>query len=65
MLRTDRQMDRMTEGQAQTNVASQLLRSWGHKNDFFNLSEGMQNCKMSGKIREKSGNFEVDDKWQP
>ena len=20
---------------------------------------------MSGKIREKSGNFEVDDKWQP
>ena len=34
------------------------------KNDFFNLSEGMENCKMSGKIREKSGNFEVDDKWQ-
>ena len=32
----------------------------------------MENCKKSvktvksqGKIREKSGNFEVDDKWQP
>ena len=25
----------------------------------------MQNSKMSGKIREKSGNFDVDDKWQP
>ena len=31
----------------------------------FDLLEGMENCKMSGKIREKSGNFEVDDKWQP
>ena len=31
---------------------------------FFDLSEGMENCKMSGKIMEKSGNFEVDDKWQ-
>ena len=29
------------------------------------MSEGMENCKMSGKIREKSGNFEMDDKWQP
>ena len=26
------------------------------------MSEGMENCEMSG---EKSGNFEVDDKWQP
>ena len=25
---------------------------------FFDLSEGMENCKKSGK-------FEVDDKWQP
>ena len=32
---------------------------------FFYQSEGMENCKMSGKIREKSGNFEMDDKWQP
>ena len=33
---------------------------------FFYLSEGMENSKMSReKIREKSGNFEVDDKWQP
>ena len=32
---------------------------------FFYLSEGMESCKMSGKIREKSGNFKVDDKWQP
>ena len=32
---------------------------------FIDLSEGMENCKMSGKNREKSGNFEVDDKWQP
>ena len=32
---------------------------------LFCLSEGMENCKMSGKIREKSGNFEVDDKLQP
>ena len=29
------------------------------------MSEGIENCKMSGKNREKSGNFEVDDKWQP
>ena len=36
-----------------------------NKNDFFYLSEDMENCKMSGKIREKSGNCEVDDKWQP
>ena len=36
-----------------------------NKNDFFlDLSEGMENCKI-GKIREKSGNFEMDDKWQP
>ena len=25
----------------------------------------MENYKKSGKIREKSGNFEVEDKWQP
>ena len=25
----------------------------------------MENVKCQGKIREKSGNFEVDDKWQP
>ena len=25
----------------------------------------MENCKCQGKVREKSGNFEVDDKWQP
>ena len=36
-----------------------------NENDFFDLSEAMDNCKMSGKIREKLGNFEVDDKWQP
>ena len=24
----------------------------------------MENCNISGKIREKSGNFEVDDKWR-
>ena len=29
---------------------------------FLGLSEGMENRKMSG---EKSGNFEVFDKWQP
>ena len=28
-----------------------------NKNNFFYLSEGMENCKMSGKIREKSGNL--------
>ena len=32
---------------------------------FFYLSEGIENCKMSGKNQGKSGNFEVDDKWQP
>ena len=33
---------------------------------FFYLSEGVENCKMSGKkIREKSGNFEMNDKVQP
>ena len=31
----------------------------------FYLSESIENCKMSGKIREKSGNFEGDDNWQP
>ena len=36
-----------------------------NKNDFFYLSEGMENVKCHGKIREKSGNHEVDDKWQP
>ena len=25
----------------------------------------METVKCQGKIREKSGNFEVDDKWQP
>ena len=25
----------------------------------------MKNCKMSGKNQGKSGNFEVNDKWQP
>ena len=35
-----------------------------NKNDFF-LSDGMETVKYQGKIREKSGNFEVDDKWQP
>ena len=34
-------------------------------NFFFDLSEGMENCKMSGKNQGKSENFEVDDKWQP
>ena len=29
-----------------------------NKSIFFELSEGMENCKMS----EKTGNFEVDDK---
>ena len=32
---------------------------------FFYLSEGMKNVKCQGKIREKSRNFEVKDKWQP
>ena len=32
---------------------------------FFYLSEGMENCKNQGDIREKSGNFEVNDWWQP
>ena len=32
---------------------------------IFDLSEGMENCKMSGKNQGKSGNFEMDDKWQP
>ena len=33
---------------------------------FLDLSEGMESVKCLGKIREKSGNFEVDDdKWQP
>ena len=28
----DRQTDGQTDGQAQTNMPPQLLRSWGHKN---------------------------------
>ena len=32
---------------------------------FFYMSEGMENHKMLWKNGEKSGNFEVDDKWQP
>ena len=36
-----------------------------NKNDFYYLSEGMENCKMSGKNQGKVRNFEVDDKWQP
>ena len=33
--------------------------------NYFYLSEGMENCRMSGKKSGQSGNFEVDDKWQP
>ena len=32
--RTDGQMVRWTDGQAQINMPPQLLRSWGHKNGF-------------------------------
>ena len=35
-----------------------------NKNDFFYLSEGMENCKMSGKNQGK-GNFEVDSDEAP
>ena len=38
-----------------------------NKNDFFGSVRGYvwKTVKCQGKIREKSGNFEVDDKWQP
>ena len=48
-----------------TQILSDTVNTVKERNDFFYLSEGMENCKMSGKIREKSGNFEVDDKLQP
>ena len=37
-----------------------------NKNDLFWLCQRVwKTVKCQGKIREKSGNFEVDDKWQP
>ena len=36
-----------------------------NKKMIFYLSEGMENCKMSGKNQGKSGNFVLGDKWQP
>ena len=32
---------------------------------FFVCQRVWKTAKCQGKIREKSGNFEVDDKWQP
>ena len=32
---TDGQTVRQTDGQAQTNMSPQLLRSWGHKKNLF------------------------------
>ena len=36
-----------------------------NKNDSLICQRVWKNTKCQGKIREKSGNFEVDDKWQP
>ena len=36
-----------------------------NKNDFFNCQRVWKTVKCQGKIREKSGNVEVADKWQP
>ena len=37
-----------------------------NKNDFYCSVRGYaKTVKCQGKIREKSGNFEVDDKWRP
>ena len=36
-----------------------------NKNDFLTCQMVWKTAKCQGKIREKSGNFEVDDKWQP
>ena len=37
-----------------------------NKNVFFFICQRVwKTVKSQGKIREKSGNFEVDDKWQP
>ena len=46
-------------------IRSDIVSTIKVKNIIFYLSEGMENCKMSGKNQEKSGNFEVNDKWQP
>ena len=32
---------------------------------LFNFQRVWNTVKCRGKIREESGNFEVDDKWQP
>ena len=36
-----------------------------NKKYFFICQRVWETAKSQGKIREKSGNFEVDDKWQP
>ena len=36
-----------------------------NKNDFLSYQRVWKAIKCQGKIREKSGNYEVDDKWQP
>ena len=36
---TDRQTDRRSDGQAQTNMSPQLLRSWGHKKLYDDQSD--------------------------
>ena len=36
-----------------------------NKNIFFICQRVVKTVKSQGKTREKSGNFEVDDKWQP
>ena len=36
-----------------------------NKNGFLICQRVWKTIKSQGKIKEKSGNFEVDDKWQP
>ena len=36
-----------------------------NKNVFLICQRVWKTVKSRGKIREKSGNFKVDDKWQP